>query len=196
MIKLVNVSKQYGDTIVLKDVNLEFNDNVRYVIQGQSGIGKTTLLRLLSKIEDCSSGRIEMDEDTKISYVFQEDKLFPHLSAYKNICFGIPTNSISKDELDQRIKTLSSILKIDSFLSQKASTLSGGQRQRVAIGRALIQNPNVLLMDEALNNLDLELKKEIIETIISLQDIYKFTLIYVTHDEWEAKQLGQEFITI
>lgn len=189
MIKAIDVCKSYTD-VVLNHFSYEFKANKRIVIQGKSGSGKTTLLRILAGLESCDSGLIEKKEQLKLSYVFQQDALFDHLTAYQNIEMGIN----QKQSTEKRIQSISKDVSCQDFLYQKTSTLSGGQRQRVALARALVQLPDVILMDEPLSHLDKELKKKMIESIIFNQKKYKFTLIYVTHDEWEAQKIGEEFI--
>ncbi|MGM9948408.1 ATP-binding cassette domain-containing protein [Floccifex sp.] len=191
MIKAIDVCKSYTD-VVLNHFSYEFKDNKRIVIQGKSGSGKTTLLRILAGLESMDSGSIEKKEHLKLSYVFQQDALFDHLTAYQNIAMGVN----QKQGMEKQILSVSKDVSCDDFLYQKTSTLSGGQRQRVALARALVKRPEVVLMDEPLSHLDKELKKKMIESIIFNQKKYQFTLIYVTHDEWEAQEIGEEFIFI
>ena len=195
MIRISNITKSFGDNFLFKNLSFEFNENSRIVIQGKSGSGKTTLLKILCGLESADHGTVEKDEKCKLSYVFQQDCLFDHLTAFQNIVFGI-SETISKEELWNRVKRISIDTCCQEFLNQKTSTLSGGQRQRVSLASALIQFPDVVLMDEPLSHLDKELKRKMMDSILFLQEKYKFTLIYVTHDDWEAKQLGQQFIQL
>lgn len=195
MIKMNHISKKYGDNILFKDLTFEFKKNCRIVIQGNSGSGKTTLLKILCGLESIDQGTIDKNEKCKLSYVFQEDCLFDHLTAFQNIVFGI-NERISKEDLNERVRNISIDTCCDAFINQKTSTLSGGQRQRVSLARALIQLPDVILMDEPLSHLDKDLKRKMMDSILFLQEKYKFTLIYVTHDDWEAKRVGQEFIQL
>ncbi|MDD7280549.1 ATP-binding cassette domain-containing protein [Floccifex sp.] len=192
MIKLINVSKKYGDKIIFDHLNYEFIDHKRYVVEGNSGIGKTTLLKVIAGLESIDDGCIEKNQ-CRLSYVFQQDYLFDHLSAYDNILIGI-NEKISDEELEKRMNELCEDVCCTDFLHQRAKTLSGGQRQRIALVRALIQLPDVILMDEPLSHLDTNLKKKMMDVIIFLQEKYQFTLIYVTHDPQEAEKIGQEFL--
>ena len=147
MIRISNITKSFGDNLLFKNLSFEFNENSRIVIQGKSGSGKTTLLKILCGLESADHGTVEKDEKCKLSYVFQQDCLFDHLTALQNIVFGI-SETISKEELWNRVKRISIDTCCQEFLNQKTSTLSGGQRQRVSLARALIQFPDVVLMDD------------------------------------------------
>ena len=191
MIKISNLTKVYDNGIcALNNISLEMEEGKRTVILGPSGCGKTTLLRILAGLENKTSGQLDLGSCKTVAMVFQNLMIFDHLTAYENIAYGADINQ--RD--NAKIQSVSKMVKADGFLNQKTETLSGGQKQRVALGRALMKDPDLLLMDEALNSLDETLKKEMIDEIISLQETMHMTLIYVTHDSKEADLLAQRII--
>lgn len=197
MIQIKNLYKTYPNGVSpFQNFSLDIQDNRRTVILGPSGKGKTTLLRILAGLESYDKGSIVFDKDRNLSFVFQDYKLFENLKVFDNIGYGLDCRHYSKKEVTQKVHCVAKMVCIEEILNQRTSTLSGGQKQRVALARALIKNPDILLMDEGLNNLDPESKRKMIELLISLQESENFTLIFITHDEEEAKALGQNLIRI
>jgi ABC-type Fe3+/spermidine/putrescine transport system ATPase subunit len=193
MISIRNLTKIYDNGICpLKDLSLDIEEGKRTVILGPSGCGKTTLLRMIAGLESKTYGEIDLGQCRSVSMVFQDLLLFDRLTAFENIAYGADMRKIDSE----KILSVSKMVKTDDFLEQITETLSGGQKQRVALARALMKDPDLLLMDEALNSLDAVLKKEMIEEIISLQENMHMTLIYVTHDRGEAKFLADTVIEL
>ena len=195
-----HVVKRYtADITVVKDFNVEIKDKEFMVLVGPSGCGKSTALRMLAGLEAISEGEIRIGDrvvnnvaakDRDIAMVFQSYALYPHMSVYDNMAFPLQMQHMKKDEIDKRVKNASRILGLDNFLKRKPRALSGGQRQRVALGRAIIRNPKVFLMDEPLSNLDAKLRGQ---TRVELQKLHRdlqTTFIYVTHDQVEAMTMG------
>ncbi|MBA3841531.1 MAG: sn-glycerol-3-phosphate ABC transporter ATP-binding protein UgpC [Actinobacteria bacterium] len=194
------VSKIYPDgTRAVNDINLEIADGEFMVLVGPSGCGKTTALRMVAGLEEISEGVLKIGDrvvnhmpsrDRDIAMVFQSYALYPHLSVYENIAFGLRLKKMSKDEIDQRVKRASSLLGLDDYLKRKPRALSGGQRQRVAMGRAIVREPAAFLMDEPLSNLDAKLRVQMRAEIAKLQTDLGVTTVYVTHDQVEAMTMG------
>jgi len=194
------VSKIYPDgTRAVNDVNLDIRDGEFMVLVGPSGCGKTTALRMVAGLEEISEGVLTIGErvvnhvpsrDRDIAMVFQSYALYPHLSVYENIAFGLRLKKMSKADIDERVKRASGLLGLDEYLKRKPRALSGGQRQRVAMGRAIVREPAAFLMDEPLSNLDAKLRVQMRAEIAKLQGDLGVTTIYVTHDQIEAMTMG------
>jgi multiple sugar transport system ATP-binding protein len=194
------VSKIYPDgTRAVNDINLDINDGEFMVLVGPSGCGKTTALRMVAGLEDISEGTLKIGErvvnyvpsrDRDIAMVFQSYALYPHLSVYDNIAFGLKLKKMPKQEIEKRVHDAARILGLEQYLKRKPRALSGGQRQRVAMGRAIVRNPQAFLMDEPLSNLDAKLRVQMRAEIAKLQSDLGVTTIYVTHDQVEAMTMG------
>ena len=194
------VSKIYPDgTRAVSSMDLEVGDQEFVVLVGPSGCGKTTALRMVAGLEEISEGRLRIGErvvndvpsrDRDIAMVFQSYALYPHLSVYENIAFGLRLKKIPKDEIDRRVRNAARVLDLEQWLKRKPRNLSGGQRQRVAMGRAIVREPSAFLMDEPLSNLDAKLRVAMRAEIASLQQRLGVTTIYVTHDQVEAMTMG------
>jgi multiple sugar transport system ATP-binding protein len=193
------VWKRFGEVTVLKDLNIDIGDQEFLVLVGPSGCGKTTALRCLAGLEEISEGYIligdrvvndEPPKDRDIAMVFQSYALYPHMSVYDNMAFGLKLRKTPKAEIDKRVKESAEMLGIGHLLDRKPKALSGGQRQRVALGRAIVRNPAVFLMDEPLSNLDAKLRVQTRAEISKLHQRLKTTFIYVTHDQTEALTMG------
>ena len=195
-----HVVKRYtADLTVVKDFNVEIKDKEFMVLVGPSGCGKSTALRMLAGLEAISEGQIRIGDrvvndiaakDRDIAMVFQSYALYPHMSVYDNMAFPLQMQKLKKPEIEKRVTNASRILGLDNFLKRKPRALSGGQRQRVALGRAIVRNPKVFLLDEPLSNLDAKLRGQ---TRIELQKLHRdleTTFIYVTHDQVEAMTMG------
>jgi multiple sugar transport system ATP-binding protein len=198
-IKFENVWKRFGDFTALKDLNIEIGDQEFLVLVGPSGCGKTTALRCLAGLEEITDGHIYIGDrdvtdvppkDRDIAMVFQSYALYPHMSVYDNMAFGLKLRKTPKDEIDRRVKEAAEMLAIGHLLDRKPKALSGGQRQRVALGRAIVRNPSVFLMDEPLSNLDAKLRVQTRAEISKLHQRLQTTFIYVTHDQTEAMTMG------
>ncbi|MCI0476650.1 MAG: sn-glycerol-3-phosphate ABC transporter ATP-binding protein UgpC [Anaerolineales bacterium] len=194
-----SVTKQFGDVKAVNDLNLDIKDKEFLVLVGPSGCGKTTALRLLAGLEEISSGNIKIGDrivndvapkDRDIAMVFQSYALYPHMSVYDNMAFGLRLRKTPKTEIDRRVKEAAGILGIGELLQRKPKQLSGGQRQRVALGRAIVREPKVFLMDEPLSNLDAKLRVQTRAEISKLHQRLETTFIYVTHDQTEAMTMG------
>jgi len=195
-----HVFKRYSaEAVAVKDLSLQILDTEFMVLVGPSGCGKSTALRMLAGLEEISDGEIKIGDrvvnevparERDIAMVFQSYALYPHMSVYDNMAFGLKMRRTPKNEIETKVKEASKILGLDNFLKRKPRQLSGGQRQRVALGRAIVRNPQVFLLDEPLSNLDAQLR---VETRINLQKLHKdldATFIYVTHDQVEAMTMG------
>jgi multiple sugar transport system ATP-binding protein len=194
-----HVVKQFGEVKAVNDLNIHVDDKEFLVLVGPSGCGKTTALRCLAGLEEISSGRILIGDrvvndvapkDRDIAMVFQSYALYPHMSVYDNMAFGLKLRKTPKNEIDQRVKQAAEILGIGHLLERKPRALSGGQRQRVAVGRAIVRNPQVFLFDEPLSNLDAKLRVETRANISRLHQQLGSTFIYVTHDQVEAMTMA------
>ncbi|MBQ7817395.1 MAG: sn-glycerol-3-phosphate ABC transporter ATP-binding protein UgpC [Oscillospiraceae bacterium] len=203
-VKLTNVKKIYGkDTVAVQDFNLEIADKEFVVFVGPSGCGKSTTLRMIAGLEDISEGTVEIDgvvvndlqpRDRNIAMVFQNYALYPHLTVFENMAFPLRLKKMPQDEVYKRVVNAAEILGITEYLTRKPRALSGGQRQRVAIGRAMVRDSKVFLMDEPLSNLDAKLRNQMRAEIILLRQKIDTTFIYVTHDQTEAMTLGDRIV--
>ncbi len=194
-----HVTKTFGDMAAVKDFTLEILDGEFMVLVGPSGCGKSTALRMLAGLEKVSDGRILIGDRVvnnvapqhrDIAMVFQSYALYPHMTVYDNLAFGLRNQGIHKKEIDQRVRRAAEILDLDPLIQRKPKQLSGGQRQRVALGRAIVREPAAFLMDEPLSNLDAKLRVQTRAEILKLQHALKTTTIYVTHDQVEAMTMG------
>ncbi len=191
--------------VAVQDFNIDIKDKEFIVLVGPSGCGKSTTLRMIAGLEDISDGELYIDDklcndvepkDRDIAMVFQSYALYPHLSVYDNIAFPLKIKKLPKDEIDKKVREAAETLDITQYLDRKPKNLSGGQRQRVAIGRAIVRNPKVLLMDEPLSNLDAKLRNQMRAEIIKLRKKIDTTFIYVTHDQVEAMTLGDRIVVM
>ena len=203
-IKLTNVKKIYGkDTVAVQDFNLDIADKEFIVFVGPSGCGKSTTLRMIAGLEDISEGTVEIDgvvvndlqpRDRDIAMVFQNYALYPHLTVFENMAFSLRLKKVPQDEVYKRVTEAAEVLGITEYLTRKPRALSGSQRQRVAIGRAMVRDSKVFLMDEPLSNLDAKLRNQMRAEIILLRKKINTTFIYVTHDQTEAMTLGDRIV--
>ena len=203
-VKLTNVKKIYGkDTVAVQDFNLDIADKEFIVFVGPSGCGKSTTLRMIAGLEEISEGTIEIDgvvvndlqpRDRDIAMVFQNYALYPHLSVFENMAFSLRLKKTPNDEVYEKVTQAAEVLGITEYLTRKPRELSGGQRQRVAIGRAMVRDSKVFLMDEPLSNLDAKLRNQMRAEIILLRQKIDTTFIYVTHDQTEAMTLGDRIV--
>ena len=203
-VKLTNVKKIYGkDTVAVQDFNLEIADKEFVVFVGPSGCGKSTTLRMIAGLEDITEGTIEIDgvvvndlqpRDRDIAMVFQNYALYPHLTVFENMAFSLRLKKVPQEIVYQKVVEAAEILGITEYLTRKPRALSGGQRQRVAIGRAMVRDSKVFLMDEPLSNLDAKLRNQMRAEIILLRQKIDTTFIYVTHDQTEAMTLGDRIV--
>ncbi len=199
-----NIYKIYpGDVVAVEDFNLEIKDKEFVVLVGPSGCGKSTTLRMVAGLEDISKGELYIDDrlvndvppkDRDIAMVFQNYALYPHMTVYENMAFGLKLKKVPKDEIDKKVRAASKSLGIEDLLDRKPKELSGGQSQRVALGRAIVRNPKVFLMDEPLSNLDAKLRVQTRAEIIKLHNELQTTFIYVTHDQTEAMTMGDRIV--
>jgi len=196
---LEHVSKQFDSTIAVNDLSLEVRDEEFLVLVGPSGCGKTTVLRMIAGLEELTAGRIYIGDrlvnglaprDRDIAMVFQSYALYPHMTVYDNMAFGLKLHHVRKDEIARRVAEAARTLGIEGLLKRKPRQLSGGQRQRVALGRAIVREPVAFLMDEPLSNLDAKLRVETRAQISKLHQRLRTTTIYVTHDQVEAMTMG------
>ncbi len=203
-VKLTNVKKVYGkDTVAVQDFNLDIKDKEFIVFVGPSGCGKSTTLRMIAGLEDITDGTVEIDgvvvndlqpRDRDIAMVFQNYALYPHLSVFENMAFSLRLKKVPQEEVYNKVTAAAEILGITEYLTRKPRALSGGQRQRVAIGRAMVRDSKVFLMDEPLSNLDAKLRNQMRAEIILLRQKIDTTFIYVTHDQTEAMTLGDRIV--
>jgi len=203
---LKNVKKQYDNNkIVINNVNLEIKDKEFVVLVGASGCGKSTLLRMIAGLENITSGEIFIGDkkvndvppkDRDIAFVFQSYALYPHMTVKENIAFGLKMRKVPKDEIEKKVQEAAEILDLGEYLDRKPKQLSGGQRQRVALGRAIVRNPKVFLMDEPLSNLDAKLRVQMRSEIKKLHEKLQTTFIYVTHDQTEALTMGDRIVVL
>lgn len=205
-IKLEHIKKTYdGTTTVVKDFNISIKDKEFIVFVGPSGCGKSTTLRMIAGLESISEGNFTIDgkrmndvepKNRDIAMVFQNYALYPHMTVYDNIAFGLKLRKVDKKEIDRRVKEASQILGLTEFLDRKPKALSGGQRQRVALGRAIVRDANVFLMDEPLSNLDAKLRVQMRAEILKLHERLDTTTIYVTHDQTEALTMASRIVVL
>ena len=205
-ISLQHIYKIYpGDVTAVKDFNLEIADKEFIILVGPSGCGKSTTLRMIAGLEEISKGELYIGDrlvndvppkDRDIAMVFQNYALYPHMTVYKNMAFGLELRKTPKDEIDKRVREAAKVLDIEHLLDRKPKALSGGQRQRVALGRAMVRNPAVFLLDEPLSNLDAKLRTSMRTEIIKLHQKLATTFIYVTHDQTEAMTMGDRIVVM
>jgi multiple sugar transport system ATP-binding protein len=204
-LRLEDVSKRFGKTIALSNINLEIADGIFCVVLGPSGCGKSTLLNLIAGLEEPTTGKIYLGSKDitripphkrDIAMVFQNYALYPHLSVFENIAFGLRVKGLKDEEIRPRINKITQTLNIEDKLNSFPRQLSGGQRQRVATGRAIVREPRLFLFDEPLSNLDARLRIELRSEFIKLHKQLKKTVIYVTHDQVEAMSLGEMVVLI
>ncbi|MGI6315929.1 MAG: ABC transporter ATP-binding protein [Christensenellales bacterium] len=205
-VTLKGVYKIYpGDVQAVSDFNLDIEDKEFIVLVGPSGCGKTTTLRMVAGLEEISAGELYIGDrlmndvppkDRDIAMVFQNYALYPHMTVYDNMAFGLKLRKIPKAEIDRRVKEAARILDIEHLLERRPKALSGGQRQRVALGRAIVREPKVFLMDEPLSNLDAKLRVQMRTEITKLHQKLATTFIYVTHDQTEAMTMGSRIVVM
>ncbi len=206
-IKFKNVAKSFdnGKVTVIPDLSLEIKDKEFVVLVGPSGCGKSTTLRMIAGLEEISGGELFIDEkvvndippkDRDIAMVFQSYALYPHMSVYKNMAFALKLKKMPKKEIDEKVMWAAKILDLEPYLERKPRALSGGQRQRVALGRAMVRNPKVFLLDEPLSNLDAKLRTEMRSQISMLHKSLKTTFVYVTHDQTEAMTMADRIVVM
>ena len=205
-ISLKNICKKYPNGFeAVKNFNMEIEDKEFIIFVGPSGCGKSTTLRMVAGLEDISSGDLLIDgrrvndvepKDRDIAMVFQNYALYPHMTVYDNMAFALKLRKTPKDEIDRMVRDAAKILDLEKLLDRKPKALSGGQRQRVAMGRAIVRNPKVFLMDEPLSNLDAKLRVQMRTEISKLHQRLGTTIIYVTHDQTEAMTLGTRIVVM
>ena len=205
-LSLQHINKTYPNGFqAVKDFNLEIEDKEFIIFVGPSGCGKSTTLRMIAGLEEISGGTLKIGDkvmndvepkDRDIAMVFQNYALYPHMTVYDNMAFGLKLRKVPKDQIDKAVREAARILDLEKLLDRKPKALSGGQRQRVAMGRAIVRNPKVFLMDEPLSNLDAKLRVQMRSEIASLHNRLKATIIYVTHDQTEAMTLGTRIVVL
>ncbi|MBR6233651.1 MAG: ATP-binding cassette domain-containing protein, partial [Erysipelotrichaceae bacterium] len=201
----VNLQITDEGVVAVQEFSLDIKDKEFIVLVGPSGCGKSTTLRMVAGLEEITSGELYIDgvlvnsvepKDRDIAMVFQSYALYPHMSVYDNMAYSLKIKHTSKEEIDRKVREAAEILDITQYLDRKPKALSGGQRQRVAIGRAIVRDPKVLLMDEPLSNLDAKLRNQMRAEIIKLRKRINMTFIYVTHDQTEAMTLGDRIVVM
>lgn len=204
-VTLKNVTKIYDKKKVIDNVDLNINDKEFVVLVGASGCGKSTLLRMIAGLEDITDGEIYIGDkkvndvhpkDRDIAFVFQSYALYPHMTVRENIAFGLKMRKVDKETIEKKVQEAAEILDLGEYLDRKPKQLSGGQRQRVALGRAIVRNPKVFLMDEPLSNLDAKLRVQMRSEIKKLHEKLQTTFIYVTHDQTEALTMGDRVVVL
>lgn len=204
-IQLKNVRKSFGKLETIHGIDLEINDGEFTVFVGPSGCGKSTVLRLIAGLEDITSGELIIDDEVVndlpparrgVAMVFQSYALYPHMSVYQNMAFGLELAKTPKEDIDKRVREVAEILELTPLLDRLPKAMSGGQRQRVAIGRAIVRNPKVFLFDEPLSNLDASLRVQMRIEIAKLHEEMKATMVYVTHDQVEAMTLADKIVVL
>ncbi|RDU22370.1 ABC transporter ATP-binding protein [Anaerosacchariphilus polymeriproducens] len=205
-VSLKNICKVYPNGFeAVKDFNLDIEDQEFIIFVGPSGCGKSTTLRMIAGLEEISSGELKIDDklmndtepkDRDIAMVFQNYALYPHMTVYDNMAFALKINKVPKAEIEKKVKEVAKILDLEPLLKRKPKALSGGQRQRVAMGRAIVRNPKVFLMDEPLSNLDAKLRVQMRLELSKLHQRLNATIIYVTHDQTEAMTLGTRIVVM
>ncbi|HLR23340.1 MAG TPA: sn-glycerol-3-phosphate ABC transporter ATP-binding protein UgpC [Pseudogracilibacillus sp.] len=205
-LQMNDIKKIYGkDVVAVQDFNLHIKDKEFIVFVGPSGCGKSTTLRMIAGLEEISEGELHIDEnlmndvapkDRDIAMVFQNYALYPHMNVYDNMAFGLKLRKFKKPEIKERVDNAAKILGLEELLDRKPKALSGGQRQRVALGRAIVRNPKVFLMDEPLSNLDAKLRVQMRAEIQKLHNRLQTTTIYVTHDQTEAMTMATRLVVM
>lgn len=205
-ITLKNIKKIYpGNVVAVQDFNLEIEDKEFIILVGPSGCGKSTTLRMIAGLEDISAGELYIGDklvndvapkDRDIAMVFQNYALYPHMTVFKNMAFGLTLRKMPKEEIKQKVEEAAKVLGIEHLLERKPKALSGGQRQRVALGRAMVRNPAVFLLDEPLSNLDAKLRNQMRAEISKLHKNLGTTFVYVTHDQTEAMTMGDRIVVM
>ncbi len=204
-VTLENVTKRFDDVVAVNSADLKVRDKEFLVLVGPSGCGKSTTLRMVAGLEEITEGTIKIGDevvndvppkDRDIAMVFQNYALYPHMNVYDNMAFGLKLRKFPKDEIRRRVEEAAEILGIENLLERKPKQLSGGQRQRVALGRAIVREPKVFLMDEPLSNLDAKLRVQMRAELSKLHDRLQTTVIYVTHDQTEAMTMGDRIVVL
>lgn len=205
-VELKNINKIYNNNVqAVFDFNIKIKDREFIVFVGPSGCGKTTTLRMIAGLEEITSGQLLIDgevmndvapKDRNIAMVFQSYALYPHMSVYDNMAFGLKLRKFSRDEIDRRVQNAAEILGLKPYLDRRPAALSGGQRQRVALGRAIVRDAKVFLMDEPLSNLDAKLRVQMRSELIKLHESLGTTTIYVTHDQIEAMTMASRIVVM
>lgn len=204
-VELKNITKIYDKKTIIDNVSLKVEDKEFLVLVGSSGCGKSTILRMIAGLEDINGGQIFIDgkcvnnihpKERDIAFVFQNYALYPHMSVFENMAFPLKMRKVSKKDIEVKVKEAAEILNLSELLERKPKQLSGGQRQRVALGRAIVRNPKVFLMDEPLSNLDAKLRVQMRSEIKKLHEKLQTTFIYVTHDQTEALTMGDRIAVI
>ena len=205
-ISLEHIKKTYEDGVtVIPDLNLEIRDREFLILVGPSGCGKSTTLRMIAGLEDISGGTLKIGDrvvndlppkDRDIAMVFQSYALYPHMTVYKNMAFGLQLRRVPKAEIDRKVRTAAQALELTAYLDRRPRALSGGQRQRVALGRAMVRDPAVFLLDEPLSNLDAKLRTEMRARIAELHRELGTTFVYVTHDQTEAMTMADRIVVM
>lgn len=205
-ISFQHVEKTYDNNVtVVPDLNLDIKDKEFVVLVGPSGCGKSTTLRMIAGLESITSGKLYIGDrvvnelqpkDRDIAMVFQTYALYPHMTVYKNMAYALQLQKTPKDEIDRKVKHAAEILGLTEYLNRKPRALSGGQRQRVALGRAMVRNPEVFLLDEPLSNLDAKLRTEMRAQIAKLHKQLDTTFVYVTHDQTEAMTMADRIVVM
>jgi multiple sugar transport system ATP-binding protein len=205
-VTLKSVYKKYaGGVVAVSDFNLDVEDKEFIILVGPSGCGKTTTLRMIAGLEEISDGELYIDgklcndvppKERDIAMVFQNYALYPHMTVFDNMAFGLKLRRIPKDEIKRRVDAAARTLEIEHLLDRKPAALSGGQRQRVALGRAIVRNPKVFLLDEPLSNLDAKLRAQMRTELTKLHQRLATTFIYVTHDQTEAMTMGTRIVVM
>jgi multiple sugar transport system ATP-binding protein len=202
-VRLEGISKKFAGVAAVENVDLAVPDGEFLVLIGPSGSGKTTVLRMISGLEEPTAGRVHIGgtlmngvspKDRNVAMVFQNYALYPHMTVYENMAFGLRTRGFPAEDIDSRVKQAAAMLSLGALLKRKPKELSGGERQRVAVGRAIVRQPGVFLMDEPLSSLDAQLRAQTRTELIKLHRRLNTTMIYVTHDQVEAMSMGQRIV--
>src|ERR1700752_1902876 len=205
IVELTNVVKKYGDVLAVESFNLTTTEGEFVVLVGPSGCGKTTTMRMIAGLETVTDGEIKISgknvvgmipRERDVAMVFQNYALFPHMNLFGNMSFGLRLRKLPREKIESRVREAASILGIERLLDRKPKELSGGERQRVALGRAIVREPQVFLMDEPLSNIDAKLRVEMRAEIIKLQRRLGVTTFYVTHDQVEALSMGDRIVVM
>ena len=204
-VRLESVSKKFGKSTVVQNMTMEIPDREFLVFVGPSGCGKTTTLRMIAGLETVSEGKIFIGDrvvndveprDRNIAMVFQNYALYPHMNVYENMAFALKLRKMDREEIDRRVKGAADVLGITHLLQRRPKEMSGGQRQRAALGRAMVRDPDVFLMDEPLSNLDAKLRVQMRVELVQLHRRVKTTTVYVTHDQVEAMTMGDRIVVM